>query len=144
MGNKQPKQTVSSELTEKRSFFFAINSSHHTISIVLYVELTLLKINTEYTEKEIREWHEGFIHDCPTGRLDKKKFVEIYRQFYPNGKADTYCKYTFNRFDTNNDGTIDFQEFLLAIAATSQGSLDDRLTAVFNMYDFSHNGLIEQ
>ncbi|CAF3868766.1 unnamed protein product [Rotaria sp. Silwood2] len=93
---------------------------------------------------EIREWHEGFIRDCPNGRLDKKKFVQIYQQFYPTGKADNYCKYAFSTFDTNNDGKIDFQEFLIAIAATSQGDLDDRLTAVFEMYDFSHNGVIDQ
>ncbi|CAF3802144.1 unnamed protein product [Rotaria sp. Silwood1] len=110
--------------------------------LILFIEY--LCINYEKHDYITQLVNNSFIHDCPTGRLDKKKFVEMYRQFYPNGKADNYCKYAFNRFDTNNDGTIDFQEFLLAIAATSQGPLDDRLTAVFNMYDFSHNRVIDQ
>jgi len=42
-------------------------------------------------------------------------------------------RYAFETFDANNDGTIDFDEFLLAIAATSQGDLNDRLAVAFDM-----------
>jgi hypothetical protein len=35
---------------------------------------------------------QGFIQDCPNGKLDKKKFLELYKQFYPQGKADNFCK----------------------------------------------------
>ena len=42
-------------------------------------------------------------------------------------------RYAFATFDANNDGTIDFDEFLLAIAATSQGDVDDRLEVAFEM-----------
>ena len=125
MGGKgSKKQRVSTELTTK--------------------EIDMLKANTKFTEKEIREWHAGFLRDCPTGKLDKKKFVDVYKQFYPHGKADAFCKYAFSTFDANNDGTIDFDEFLLAIAATSQGDLDDRLEVAFEMYDVSGDGQIDQ
>ncbi|CAF0989772.1 unnamed protein product [Didymodactylos carnosus] len=124
MGNKADKKSrTSTELTPR--------------------EIQMLKANTKYTEKEIREWHAGFLRDCPTGKLDKKKFVEVYKQFYPQGKADTFCKYAFNTFDQNNDGSIDFDEFLLAIAATSQGNLDERLEVAFEMYDISGDGQID-
>ncbi|CAF1556343.1 unnamed protein product [Rotaria magnacalcarata] len=122
MGNKQPK-TSSTELTDK--------------------QIALLKANTQYSEEEIRQWHAGFIRDCPSGRLDKKRFVDVYRQFYPSGKPDNYCKYAFTTFDTNHDGSVDFSEFLLAMTATSKGDLDDRLTVAFEMYDISNDGLID-
>jgi hypothetical protein len=35
---------------------------------------------------------QGFLRDCPNGKLDKKKFVDVYKQFYPQGKADSFCK----------------------------------------------------
>ncbi len=44
-----------------------------------------------------------------------------------------FYRYAFATFDANNDGSIDFDEFLLAIAATSQGDLDDRLEVAFEM-----------
>jgi len=42
-------------------------------------DLRLLKSNTQYTEDEIEAWHIGFLKDCPTGRLDKKQFLHVYR-----------------------------------------------------------------
>jgi len=124
MGNKGAKKSGSTELTPK--------------------QIAMLRANTKYTEREIREWHAGFLRDCPNGKLDKKKFAEVYKQFYPGGKVDTFCKYAFDTFDTDNNGTVDFDEFLLAIAATSQGNLDDRLEVAFDMYDISDDGQIDQ
>ncbi|CAF1628398.1 unnamed protein product [Adineta ricciae] len=124
MGNKGAKKSSSTELTPK--------------------QIALLRANTKYSEREIREWHAGFLRDCPNGRLDKKKFVEVYKQFYPQGKADGFCKLAFDTFDANDDGSIDFDEFLLAISATSHGDLDDRLSVAFDMYDISDDGFIDQ
>jgi hypothetical protein len=42
-------------------------------------DLKLLKTNTQYSEEEIQAWHAGFLKDCPTGRLDKKQFLSVYR-----------------------------------------------------------------
>ena len=44
-----------------------------------------------------------------------------------------FDRFAFDTFDANHDGTIDFEEFLLAISATSQGDLDDRLAVAFDM-----------
>lgn len=41
---------------------------------------------------------QGFLRDCPSGRLDKKKFVQVYQQFYPHGKADSFCKFVSTFF----------------------------------------------
>ncbi|UJR15432.1 hypothetical protein I4U23_002376 [Adineta vaga] len=124
MGNKGAKKSGSTELTTK--------------------QIAMLRANTKYSEREIREWHAGFLRDCPNGRLDKKKFIEVYKQFYPQGKADNFCKLAFDTFDANDDGTIDFDEFLLAISATSHGDIDDRLSVAFDMYDISDDGFIDQ
>lgn len=42
-------------------------------------------------------------------------------------------RYAFDTFDSNDDGTIDFNEFLLSIAANSQGDLDERLGVAFDL-----------
>ena len=42
-------------------------------------DLKMLKVNTQYSEEEIQAWHSGFLKDCPSGRLDKKQFLSVYR-----------------------------------------------------------------
>ena len=42
-------------------------------------DLKTLKLNTQYTEEEILAWHSGFLKDCPTGKLDKKQFLNVYK-----------------------------------------------------------------
>ncbi len=46
-----------------------------------------------------------------------------------------YYSHVFAVFDQNHDGTIDFHEFLLAVAAGSPGDLDSHLKYVFEMWE---------
>ncbi|CAF4900225.1 unnamed protein product, partial [Rotaria sp. Silwood1] len=105
--------------------------------------IQMLKANTNFTEEQIREWHAGFLRDCPNGHLSKDRFVTVYEQFYPGGKAKDFCKYAFATFDRDNNGTIDFTEFMLAIALTQSGDLDERLALAFDMYDYNNTGTID-
>lgn len=107
-------------------------------------EIELLLKNTHFNREQIVEWHQGFIKDCPKGKLDKKKFVDVYRQFYPHGKADKFCGFVFRTFDSDQSGEIDFIEFLVAISVTSQGDIKDKLKMAFNMYDIDKNGSIDK
>ncbi len=93
-------------------------------------DVRILKLNTQYSEEEIQAWHSGFLKDCPSGKLDKKQFLNVYKvcfffikknisysillyqKFYPEGKADKYCNFVFKAFDTDNNNWIDFTEFL--------------------------------
>ena len=48
--------------------------------------------------------------------------------------------HVFAVFDRDHDGTIDFHEFLLAVAAGTPGDLDSHLKYVFQMCDVSGDG----
>ncbi|CAF5223057.1 unnamed protein product, partial [Rotaria magnacalcarata] len=85
----------------------------------------------------------SFSNFSPTGHLTKDRFVSVYEQFYPGGKAKEFCKYAFATFDRDNNGTIDFTEFMLAIALTQSGDLDERLALAFDMYDYNNTGTID-
>ena len=95
-------------------------------------DIKTLKLNTGYTDEEIQAWHVGFLKDCPSGKLDKKQFLNVYKvcilfqkkkikillllfifkKFYPEGKADKYCNFVFKAFDIDNNNWISFSEFL--------------------------------
>ncbi|CAG0891333.1 unnamed protein product [Darwinula stevensoni] len=106
-------------------------------------EIEFLLKHTKYNQAAIKEWHKGFIKDCPDGRLARKKFIEVYSMFCPGSNAEAFCSHVFRTFDTNRDGHINFREFLLALDMTSSAVPEEKLKWAFQMYDVDGNGYIE-
>ena len=47
------------------------------------------------------------------------------------GNAEDFCSHVFRTFDSDDNGFIDFKEFLLAIDVTSAGSPEQKLNWAF-------------
>ena len=105
--------------------------------------LEFLKASTGYDESTIKQMHEMFITECPNGRLTPNKFIDLYKLFIWTGNAEEYCQHVFRTFDTDQNGFIDFDEFLVAMYVTSAGSAKEKLTWAFRMYDVDGNGVID-
>ena len=100
--------------------------------------------STQFTTDEIKEWYRGFKQDFPCGYLTKDDFTDIYGAFFPGGSATVFVDNTFRAFDRNNNGKVDFREFLTGLSKSSQGSFEDKMKWVFQLYDTDHNGLISK
>ena len=61
--------------------------------------------------------------------------MDVYKVFYPQVKADNFCKHVLKVFDTEVSVLIDFNEFLIAISVTAQGDATKKLILAFKMYD---------
>jgi len=93
--------------------------------------LEKLTAETYFTEKEIKQWHKGFLKDCPNGLLTEQGFIKIYTQFFPNGDPTKFASLVFRVFDENQDGSIEFEEFIRALSITSRGNLDEKLNCEY-------------
>merc|ERR1712062_892795 len=77
--------------------------------------------------------------DCPSSAA----FLSIYSKCFPKLNAKKFCEHIFRTFDVDNNGLIDFKEFLLAIDVTSSGSPEKKLSWAFRMYDVDGNGWVD-
>ncbi|KAG8431483.1 hypothetical protein GDO86_018579 [Hymenochirus boettgeri] len=103
-----------------------------------------LKLNTKYTQEELCTWYQSFLKECPTGRISKEQFEGIYARFFPDANPKAYASHVFRSFDTNNDGTLDFKEYMIALHMTSSGKADQKLEWAFSLYDVDGNGTINK
>ena len=120
----------------------------------------------EWKENKKREQQHSteffFQRDCPSGKLTKEKFLEIYQQFYKKGRVTKFCEQAFQIFDKDRSGhmgkwwwwqgerivsrwfPLDFVEFLLAVNLTSSKVAEQKIDLFFSMYDMDKNGRIDQ
>ncbi|XP_053552561.1 recoverin [Bombina bombina] len=103
-----------------------------------------LKLNTKFTQDELCTWYQSFLKECPSGRISKQQFENIYAKFFPNADPKEYAHHVFRSFDANNDGTLDFKEYMIALHMTSSGKADQKLEWAFCLYDVDGNGNISK
>jgi Ca2+-binding EF-hand superfamily protein len=107
-------------------------------------DLKDLKANTDFTETEIKEWYRNFSNGCPDGILRKDDLESMFLDMFPEGDAKIFTDNVFRTYDTNNDGTLDFREFMIGISVTSRGSFDQKIQWAFELYDQDGNGAISR
>ena len=54
----------------------------------LLVSLTNTFLFLRLDETMIKEWHEGFLQDCPSGKLKPDTFIAMYKEFFPASSKD--------------------------------------------------------
>ncbi|RNA32884.1 neuronal calcium sensor 2 [Brachionus plicatilis] len=107
-------------------------------------DIEFIAANTDFDRNQILEWYEEFRQKCPNNQLNKASFVKFYKSLIPgDSKAeDSFCEHVFSAFDTDNNGYIDFSEFLIAFWIRSKGSLKDKLNWLFDIYDMDKSNYI--
>jgi len=94
-------------------------------------------------EKEaVKEAFENFVAEHPDGRMKPKAFREMMSQALPKKDASKMEKHVFRAYDTNNDGYIDFVEFMVIFYIMADGSPEEVLGKIFRVFDVNSDGSI--
>uniref|UniRef100_A0A914ZRT7 EF-hand domain-containing protein n=1 Tax=Parascaris univalens TaxID=6257 RepID=A0A914ZRT7_PARUN len=99
---------------------------------------------TKFTKREIQIMYRAFKQGCPCGTIMLPQFQEIYAQFFPQGNANKYAEYVFKTFDRDEDGMINFEEFVVGLSVISRGTNTEKLEWIFDLYDINKKGCIRQ
>ncbi|ROL54450.1 Kv channel-interacting protein 1 [Anabarilius grahami] len=106
--------------------------------------LEQLEAQTNFTKQELQVLYRGFKNECPSGVVNEETFKHIYAQFFPHGDASTYAHYLFNAFDTGNNGSIKFEDFVMGLSTLLRGTVRDKLEWTFHLYDINRDGFINK
>ena len=105
-------------------------------------DVEFLTANTNFTKEEITKWFTEFILDCPEGTLTIEKLKEKMNIILPDENIDIVANLIFSAFDKDNNGSLDFSEFIIATHCIASSSPEDKLRWVFQVYDTDNSGSI--
>ena len=97
---------------------------------------------TGLSRAEVKNFYDQFNANNPDGRLDKREFARLYDILRPEPPEliDEIANFVFEAFDTDNNGSIAFNEFLIAYSLTTRGDPKKKLEYAFSLYDADNNG----
>ena len=94
-------------------------------------------------DKEIRDAFESFVKEHPNGKMKPKDFREMMEKALPGkGDAKKMEDHVFRIYDSNNDGYIDFPEFMIIYFLMNEGSPQEVLSRIFKVFDVNGDGTI--
>merc|ERR1711872_1157503 len=91
---------------------------------------------------QVREHFDAFVAEHPNGKMKKKDFREMMSKALPKKDASKMEKHVFRIYDTNNDGYIDFVEFMVVFYIMSEGTPKEVLEKIFRVFDANSDGTI--
>eukprot|EP00026_Physarum_polycephalum_P017936 Phypoly_transcript_19331.p1 GENE.Phypoly_transcript_19331~~Phypoly_transcript_19331.p1 ORF type:complete len:174 (+),score=32.87 Phypoly_transcript_19331:77-598(+) len=99
------------------------------------------RIALDFSEKEIDDLIDEFTKaDVDhNGTLDYEEFCKFFAHHL---NVQDQLTRVYKSFDTNGDGQIEIKEFLSALAASLKGTTQQKLEALFRIYDVDKNKVL--
>merc|ERR1711892_1215792 len=96
------------------------------------------------SEDEVKDTFENFISRHPNGKMKPKDFGEIMSTALPAKDARKMTQHAFRIYDLNNDGYVDFAEFMVVFFILAEGDPKEVLTKIFRLFDVNGDGSISR
>eukprot|EP00092_Neocalanus_flemingeri_P081648 GFUD01102034.1.p1 GENE.GFUD01102034.1~~GFUD01102034.1.p1 ORF type:complete len:219 (-),score=76.40 GFUD01102034.1:244-900(-) len=107
-------------------------------------DIAALSKSSGLDEAQVKESFDLFVAEHPNGKMKPKDFREMMSKALPKKDASKMEKHVFRIYDANNDGYIDFSEFMMIFFIMSEGAPEEVLTKIFRVFDVNSDGSITQ
>ena len=74
--------------------------------------------------------------------MTRVQLEALFKKVFPGGDGVVFSDHIFRIFDDDKNNTIEFKEFIMAIAVTQIHSERDKLSWAFRLYDIDASGTI--
>merc|ERR1719509_128769 len=99
---------------------------------------------------QVQQKFDDFVRAYPNGKISKKHFKTLISEALlmsealpkTKDKMEDLTNHVFRVYDSNNDGYIDFVEFMVVYHVMAQGQIDDVLEKIFQLFDVNGDGTI--
>ncbi|XP_053394765.1 hippocalcin-like protein 1 [Mercenaria mercenaria] len=102
-------------------------------------------VDVDISREEIEEWFREYQSSLGKGmsKLTMKEFKEVYNSVF-DGEASVFVSHLFRSFDEDQDGFVDFKEFIVGLCVSGSDKAEAKLKWAFKMYDIDGNGSISR
>ena len=99
---------------------------------------------TQATREDVQSCYDNFIKEYPDGKMDKKGFREMMKKCFPDQDIGKLENHIYRMFDANNNGKIDFREFMIVLTVISKGTPQENLEQIFRVFDANNDGTVSK
>ncbi|KAM9361227.1 guanylyl cyclase-activating protein 1-like [Symphorus nematophorus] len=93
---------------------------------------------------ESHQWYRKFMTECPSGLLTFYEFKQFFGLKNLSDSSNAYVRTMFTTFDMNDDGFIDFMEYVAALSLVLKAGVEQKLRWYFKLYDIDGSGCIDR
>ena len=105
-------------------------------------DIATLSSSRGLEQAEVKSSFNDFVKKHLDGKIKPKDFHQMMSRALPRKDATKMEKNVFRLYDTNNDGCIDFTEFMTTFLIMADGEPEEVLTKIFRVFDVNGDGSI--
>merc|ERR1711934_86115 len=126
------------------NLLFVMGGKHSTPTLRPEDVAALVK-TTGMEEAQVRDVFDEFVKENPNGKIKKSNFKKTMQKAIPDKETrEGFEDVVFEVFDGNDDGVIDFAEFMVVFHMAWSGSPEELLINLFKVFDVNNDGLISK
>ena len=98
---------------------------------------------TGLDRKDVEEQYREFLRSHPEGKMGPSSLRAMLKESLPGADIAGLAQHIWRIIDTNQDGSIDFRELMLALRVMRNGSPEENLRQIFRLFDVNSDGRVE-